>query len=785
MRRRLIIIGGALSPPTQDGHEALVRGIIDQRARAGKMDENTEIVLLPSADGQPVLGKEITAVAKHRLAMVGHMVTKINHPLLAASDLEIALAEIIELPSYTANTLIVLREGLNGLLKRPLNLLTPKEKELSEDDQADLILQRIEKIQQYLESLTHPWLTPDGILPNEDDEIIAVYGADSLKSFSGWYDVDTLIQYVNELYFLPRADIRLEEQQATLIEQKPAAAGKIIVFTETPKELSAEASSTQLRNAFLSQHIALGTLAGKALPNGTEARDIISRSLQPENRAYIETHGLYKPLVQFVTDPEGNWTQYDQSLQRADALTEELKQDGLVDSFLKMRVCGGDLPNKGTHDLRITRDIQQRVEKGEKWMLISGNRDDNSIRFLELLNEQYIQQFLTAPAAFWLPESKKKTPLQFCEEKQTNYDALDIQHKRVVVLQWMLECTMGAPAAFDNRRIELSEIMSGAQSVTDVMVMQSFLDEILKPQEASALGMTQVLPEEYCGIRRWYLEQSQSLAVINQTLYSHAGLPAGVSPYLRSGSIVEGDFYAWASAYNQERQHILKEYIQKALSGNIIGIQELPAVLSSLPRDRDTVGRQYQLQSFNSLEDLHDDELLKRHNIHRSLHGHQMVLTGTPLFCRETDDFTKVGADTRLETHEQVPNGLVVAPNGDVHCVASEKGKKYYLSTTDRYIGQSVTYQGHQYLVAGKKRDTQNNYLLICRERKEGAEFMCVDKEYGVLTITLDVLEGIIRRPKTSCGSSLYGRPNKRTAEAEAEAEAEASYRKNKKSRPR
>lgn len=128
-----------------------------------------------------------------------------------------------------------------------------------------------------------------------------------------------------------------------------------------------------------------------------------------------------------------------------------------------------------------------------------------------------------------------------------------------------------------------------------------------------------------------------------------------------------------------------------------------------------------------------------------------MVLTGTPL-CRRADDFIEINAGTCLGAGEQVPNGVVVAPNGHIYCVASEKGKEYCVSTADPYIGKSVTYQGHEYRVAGEERDNPDNYVLICHEKKAGAEFMNIDAEYGVITVARAALRAENRRASEGVG---------------------------------
>lgn len=290
---RFILIGGTYSPP-HAGHVGLIESVMTSYAH----DKDHHIILLPSADGAAVLGKKPTASQEHRYHMTSIMAQAINKThstagLLSVSDFELILASITELPSYTANTLIVLRQGLNGLLNQPDHLLTPEEQTSSSREQDTLINMRSQRIRQYLKKPTHPYLTADGILRQQDD-IILVYGADSLQHMSQWYDYTTLITLATQLYVIPRANLDSEAQKSKLEQTYPALSNKIIVAQHTTG-LSPFTSSTQIRQAI--HTLSASTHHQKSRASQKEATNLLQSLLKSTVSAeilnYIQDHDLY------------------------------------------------------------------------------------------------------------------------------------------------------------------------------------------------------------------------------------------------------------------------------------------------------------------------------------------------------------------------------------------------------------------------------------------------------------------------------------------------------------
>jgi nicotinate (nicotinamide) nucleotide adenylyltransferase len=273
---RFILIGGTYSPP-HAGHLSLIQSVMTTYAH----DKENRIMLLPSADGSPVLGKKPTASQQNRYHMASMMARAINRtllppPMVSVSDLEITLGSMTGMPSYTANTVLVLRHE---------NLLTVHEKTGSAAEQERLIHMRSARICHYLNKPHHPCLTANGIVHN-NDEIILVYGADSLQQMSQWYDLKTLTEAVTQLYIIPRANVDMQAAKDALIRTHPALAQKII-FSKHTAGLSQFASSTQVRQAILCLS------ASSDESSQEEARNLLKNTVSADILQYIHDHHLY------------------------------------------------------------------------------------------------------------------------------------------------------------------------------------------------------------------------------------------------------------------------------------------------------------------------------------------------------------------------------------------------------------------------------------------------------------------------------------------------------------
>ena len=198
-------------PPSLSHTEPSVRDRLVKRALSKQhFIDYTEICCMLSADGPPVLGKLSSAPSHHRFEMLKLAANEVDDPdapRVIVSDLEIELSQWIELPSYTANTLTVLRKGLNELMKHDDHLLSISEQtNLSLSDKNEHLNRRKEKITAYLQNPAHEWLTADGFLPDDQCRISLVMGLDSFNSLhkGTWFHSIDIYNYADAIYVIDR-----------------------------------------------------------------------------------------------------------------------------------------------------------------------------------------------------------------------------------------------------------------------------------------------------------------------------------------------------------------------------------------------------------------------------------------------------------------------------------------------------------------------------------------------------------------------------------------------------
>ncbi|MFZ4077484.1 MAG: hypothetical protein ACOYKA_05810 [Legionellaceae bacterium] len=262
------------------GHERLLdRAIKRALAKRGDIDY-FEILCVPSADGSAVLGKSPSATQIHRLAMLRLAVEPMNEvlkePCVLVSDVEMALSQLIDLPSYTVNTLIVLHEGLLGLVARPEHLLSTDEKKKTSAERASLLNQRVMAIHHYLECPTHEWLTPHGLIenPSQKDQlqIILVMGEDSLGTLPRWFAAEHLVEWAHHLIIIPRVGCSVKDRPSLNLKLPPLS-----YLPLTHSQSVASCSSSGFR-----EYIALG------------CHDDRASWVSPEVLNYVKCHGLYQ-----------------------------------------------------------------------------------------------------------------------------------------------------------------------------------------------------------------------------------------------------------------------------------------------------------------------------------------------------------------------------------------------------------------------------------------------------------------------------------------------------------
>ena len=87
--------------PVHDVESNVLERLIKTKLAKSDCIDYTEICCVPSADGPPVLGKSPSAQNFHRYEMLKIAVEEVDESRIIVSDIEIALSELIELPSYT------------------------------------------------------------------------------------------------------------------------------------------------------------------------------------------------------------------------------------------------------------------------------------------------------------------------------------------------------------------------------------------------------------------------------------------------------------------------------------------------------------------------------------------------------------------------------------------------------------------------------------------------------------------------------------------------------------
>ncbi len=277
---------------------------------------------------------------------------------------------------------------------------------------------------------------------------------------------------------------------------------------------------------------------------------------------------------------------------------------------------------------------------------------------------------------------------------------------------------MGAPNKFKFRKEELATLLSKDQSaISDNMVVCSFIEEMVSSVEElnilvrdGNLPESPVLPPEYIGVTRYYIDNSKSFEISDGNLYSHAGIPSEYN---------EDDILKFTQRTNEKRKTLIASFIENIFSkkGQEIGISTHPAVQLSLAKDS-TAERKTNVTSLNSLEDPVKKEALKKlgSSIKSLIHGHQPVMTPTILFKRAQKLFI-ANLDTSLianKSQNPTQTKQYVYENGSSRFVSySEYNRnKYLLDSNNENLGLTVSINGKVYTIVAEELDTDSYYLV-------------------------------------------------------------------------
>ena len=207
--------------------------------------------------------------------------------------------------------------------------------------------------------------------------------------------------------------------------------------------------------------------------------------------------------LEYITDVEGNWEYFNALVARSKILTwcpTDASLLRLADSG--HLVFGGDAPDKGPGDIRITRALVllQRAHP-DRVFLLAGNRDVNKLRFAAELADGEMPDQDPIPYIDnhgW--EGKKQQYAPFLEER-------GLERTQRSALQWLLEKTFGARTALQTRREELELLGCPCD---DAAVFHSFR-ELVDPDAAHPWQL-------------WYLRAAHVMILIGDCLFVHGAV---------------------------------------------------------------------------------------------------------------------------------------------------------------------------------------------------------------------------------------------------------------------
>lgn len=208
--------------------------------------------------------------------------------------------------------------------------------------------------------------------------------------------------------------------------------------------------------------------------------------------------------LEFVTDVEGNWDYFQTLVARSAVLQWREKGDSELLSIVDgaFLVFGGDAPDKGPGDIRVTRAlVTLHRDHPDRVFLLVGNRDCNKLRLFSELADGELP--ISDPVKYldahgW--EGPKQQYEPFLAER-------GLERGRVSAFLWIAEKTMGGANFMQNRRTEL-ELLGWPSS--DLDVIDSFVASV-DPKGAEAWTLE-------------YLRVARVMLVIGDCLFIHGAV---------------------------------------------------------------------------------------------------------------------------------------------------------------------------------------------------------------------------------------------------------------------
>eukprot|EP00929_Paragymnodinium_shiwhaense_P003487 TRINITY_DN104022_c0_g1_i1.p1 TRINITY_DN104022_c0_g1~~TRINITY_DN104022_c0_g1_i1.p1 ORF type:complete len:518 (-),score=78.16 TRINITY_DN104022_c0_g1_i1:52-1605(-) len=208
-------------------------------------------------------------------------------------------------------------------------------------------------------------------------------------------------------------------------------------------------------------------------------------------------------VLEFLSDVEGNW----QYLQALVARSEILSWSSEDASLLQLAdhgffVFGGDAPDKGPGDIRVTKAlVLLQRQHPDRVFLIAGNRDVNKLRLMaELASGEFPDQdpLPYLDDSSW--QGKKQQFADYLAERK-------LERTRWTALQWLVEKTMGTATMLETRAAELKLL---GRAHDEEAILQSFID-LIDPQGSEAWSL-------------WYLRAAHIMLLIGDSVFVHGGI---------------------------------------------------------------------------------------------------------------------------------------------------------------------------------------------------------------------------------------------------------------------
>ena len=238
---------------------------------------------------------------------------------------------------------------------------------------------------------------------------------------------------------------------------------------------------------------------------------------------------------EYVTDLEGNWEYWCGCVRRSRVLIRGA--DGVLgmvgegdDVNDGVFVHGGDCVDKGTGDVRITKELVGLKKRYPKRVrLVLGNRDVNKLRFgSELDRSSHVPPY-------WDPSATHHAT--YCATHDLDPDS------KISTLKWMLACTMGCGGTFENRRIELTHLNLPGD---DQSVLDSFVSSVDPTSEDP-----------------WmldYVRLGELIVVSRELLFVHGGIGAGNEGRVPGIDGAFDDVKEWAAQLNGWKNEMVCQY---------------------------------------------------------------------------------------------------------------------------------------------------------------------------------------------------------------------------------